>query len=90
MQLDQIRKYERRALRDLHNEVREITPDDVVKLVLEVRKLRQENGQLKCEVDSLREQIQYFIPRRRVRRVYKQIKKILEQDGITDDLDVED
>lgn len=90
MQLDQIRKYERRALRDLYNEVREITPDDVVKLVLEVRKLRQENGQLKNEVDSLREQVQYFIPRRRVRRVYKQIKKILEQDGITDDLDIED
>lgn len=89
MQLDQIRKYERRALRDLHNEVREITPDDVVKLVLEVRKLRQENGQLKSEISGYKEQLENYIPRRRVRRIYQQVKKILEQDGITDDLDEE-
>lgn len=90
MQLDQIRKYERRALRDLSNEVREITPDDVVKIIVELRKLRQENGQLKCEVSSLKEKLDNYIPRRRVRRIYQQVKKILEQDGVTGDLDVEE
>ena len=30
------------------------------------------------------------IPRRRVRRIYKQVKKILKQDGITDELEDED
>lgn len=39
----------------------------------ELKKLRAENHDLK-------EQIQNYIPRRRVRRVYKQLKKILEQD----------
>lgn len=89
MQLDQIRKYERRALRDLNNEVREITPDDVVKIIIELRNLRQENGQLKSEIAGYKEQLQNYIPRRRVRRIYQQVKKILEQDGITDDLDEE-
>lgn len=41
----------------------------------ELKKLRAENHDLK-------EQIQNYIPRRRVRRVYKQLKKILEQDLI--------
>lgn len=36
----------------------------------ELKKLRAENHDLK-------EQIQNYIPRRRVRRVYKQLKKIL-------------
>lgn len=41
----------------------------------ELKKLRIENHDLK-------EQIQNYIPRRRVRRVFKQLKKILEQDLI--------
>ena len=41
----------------------------------ELKKLRAENHDLK-------EQIQNYIPRKRVRRVYKQLKKILEQDLI--------
>lgn len=41
----------------------------------ELKKLRAENHDLK-------EQMQNYIPRRRVRRVYKQLKKILEQDLI--------
>ena len=41
----------------------------------ELKKLRAENHDLK-------EQIQNYIPRRRVRRVYKQLKKILGQDLI--------
>ena len=39
----------------------------------DIVKLRQENHDLK-------EQLKYFIPRRRVRRVYKQLKKILNED----------
>ncbi|MGN1327660.1 MAG: hypothetical protein ACI4VQ_06285 [Clostridia bacterium] len=35
---------------------------------------------------NMKEQLKYFIPRRRVRRVYKQLQKILEQDGIVGDL----
>ena len=46
----------------------------------EIIELRKENHNLK-------EQLENFIPRRRVRRVFKQLKKILEQDGITDDLE---
>lgn len=41
----------------------------------ELKKLRVENNDLKQRVQS-------YIPRRRVRRVYKQLKKILEQDLI--------
>lgn len=41
----------------------------------ELKKLRAENHDLK-------EQIKNYIPRKRVRRVYKQLKKILEQDLI--------
>lgn len=53
-------------------------------------KLKEENSRLKNENHNLKEQIENYIPRRRVRRVFKQLKKILEQDGITDDLIDED
>ena len=43
-------------------------------------KLEDENRKLKSEVIDLKEQLQSYIPRRRVRRVYKQLRKILEQD----------
>lgn len=43
-------------------------------------KLEEENRKLKSEVNDLKEQLQSYIPRRRVRRVYKQLRKILEQD----------
>lgn len=48
-------------------------------------KLKQENGKLKSENAALKEQLQYFIPRRRVRRVYKLLKIILEGDKNIDD-----
>lgn len=35
--------------------------------------------QLKSEVGTMKEQLQMFIPRRRVRRVYKMLSKILEK-----------
>lgn len=47
----------------------------------------KELGRLKNENDSLKEQLENFIPRRRVRRIFKMTKKILEQDGITGDLE---
>ena len=43
-------------------------------------KLEDENRKLKSQVNDLKEQLQSYIPRRRVRRVYKQLRKILEQD----------
>lgn len=43
-------------------------------------KLEDENRKLKSEINDLKEQLQSYIPRRRVRRVYKQLRKILEQD----------
>ena len=60
------------------------------KLKQEKGKLKQEKGKLKAEIHNLKEQIENFIPRRRVRRVYKMLKKILEQDGITNDLDLDE
>lgn len=39
----------------------------------EIKKLKEENKMLKEQLDN-------FIPRRRIRRVFKQLKKILEQD----------
>ena len=43
-------------------------------------KIEDENRKLKSEVNDLKEQLQSYIPRSRVRRVYKQLRKILEQD----------
>ena len=43
-------------------------------------KIEDENRKLKSEVNDLKEQLQSYIPRRRVRRVFKQLRKILEQD----------
>lgn len=43
-------------------------------------KIEDENRKLKSEVNDLKEKLQSYIPRRRVRRVYKQLRKILEQD----------
>lgn len=53
----------------------------------EFYKLLEENSKLRSENHALKEQLKMFIPRRRVRRVYKMLGKILAQDGITDDLD---
>lgn len=42
---------------------------------------KKEYEKLKLENHDLKEQLKYFIPRRRVRRIYKLIKDILEKDG---------
>lgn len=45
-------------------------------------KIEEELKKLRAENHDLKEKMQNYIPRRRVRRVYKQLKKILEQDLI--------
>ena len=42
------------------------------------------------ENHDLKQKLENFIPRRRVRRIYKQVEKILKQDGIIDDLEDDD
>lgn len=42
----------------------------------------EEIKKLKSELAAKDEQLKSYIPRRRVRRVYKQLKKVLEQDLI--------
>lgn len=44
----------------------------------------EEIQQLKNEKASLEEKLRSYIPRRRVRRVFKQLKHILEQDVVTE------
>lgn len=56
-------------------------------LLNENAKKNETINNLKCENYDMKEQLQFFIPRRRVRRVYKQLGKILVQDGMIDDLE---
>ena len=42
--------------------------------------MEKELNRLKTENHDLKEQVQNYIPRRRVRRIYKDLKKILEKD----------
>lgn len=46
----------------------------------EARKISDELQKLRTENHDLKEQLENYIPRRRVRRVYKQLKTILEAD----------
>lgn len=66
-----------------------MNPKDVLLIISEYERVNKENIDLKNENHILKERLENYIPRRRVRRIYKQVKKILEQDGITDDLDIE-
>lgn len=61
--------------------------DEMLKINLKNHKLEEENKILKQENHNLKKQLENFIPRRRVRRVYKMLGKILKQDGIVDDLE---
>ncbi len=42
--------------------------------------------ELNNEINALKEQLKSYIPRRRVRRVYKQLKHILEQDIVGENI----
>ena len=61
-----------------------------IKLKSELETYKEQILELKQENHTLKEKLENFIPRRRVRRIYKQVKKILEQDGIVDDLEEEE
>lgn len=51
--------------------------------------MEKELHDLKCENAALKEQLQYFIPRRQVRRVYKMLGNILDADtNIKPDLEI--
>lgn len=86
----EIRKIKRDLKRDIVVKSNSIDLNRVLYLVEDYERALEENGRLKSDNHILRERLENFIPRRRVRRVYKQLYKILTQDGITDDLETEE
>lgn len=82
----EIRKIKRDLKRDILVKSNLTDLSRVLYLVEDYERVLEENGKLKSDNHILKEKLENFIPRRRVRRVYKQIYKILTQDGITDDL----
>lgn len=86
----EIRKIKRDLKRDILVKSNSTDLSRVLYLVEDYEKVLEENGRLKSENNIFKEKLENFIPRRRVRRVYKQLYKILTQDGITDDLETEE
>lgn len=67
----------------------EILNQEIFRLNLLNHRLKDTNIKLVNENHDLKQKLENYIPRRRVRRIYKQVGKILKQDGITDDLEEE-
>ena len=86
----EIRKIKRDLKRDILVKSNSTDLSHVLYLVEDYEKVLEENGRLKSDNHILKERLENFIPRRRVRRVYKQLHKILTQDGITEDLETEE
>lgn len=86
----EIRKIKRDLKRDILVKSNSTDLSRVLYLVEDYERVLEENGKLKSENNIFKEKLENFIPRRRVRRVYKQLYKILTQDGITDDLETEE
>lgn len=86
----EIRKIKRDLKRDILVKSNSTDLSRVLYLVEDYERVLEENGKLKSENNIFKERLENFIPRRRVRRVYKQLHKILTQDGITDDLETEE
>lgn len=86
----EIRKIKRDLKRDILVKSNSTDLSRVLYLVEDYERVLEENGELKSDNHILKERLENFIPRRRVRRVYKQLYKILTQDGITDDLETEE
>ena len=86
----EIRKIKRDLKRDILVKSNSTDLNRVLYLVKDYERVLEENGRLKSDNHILKEKLENFIPRRRVRRVYKQLYKILTQDGITDDLKTEE
>ena len=86
----EIRKIKRDLKRDIVTKSNSTDLGRVLNLVEDYERILGENGRLKSDNHILKEKLENFIPRRRVRRVYKQLYKILTQDGITNDLETEE
>lgn len=86
----EIRKMKRDLKRDILVKSNSTDLNRVLYLVEDYERVLEENGKLKSDNHILKERLENFIPRRRVRRVYKQLYKILTQDGITEDLETEE
>lgn len=86
----EIRKIKRDLKRDILVKSNSTNLSRVLYLVEDYERVLEENRKLKSDNHILKERLDNFIPRRRVRRVYKQLYKILTQDGITDDLETEE
>ena len=86
----EIRKIKRDLKRDIAVKSNSTNLSRVLYLVEDYEKVLEENGKLKSDNHILKERLENFIPRRRVRRVYKQLYKILTQDDITNDLETEE
>ena len=86
----EIRKIKRDLKRDILVKSNSTDLNRVLYLVEDYERVLEENGRLKSDNHILKERLENFIPRRRVRRVYKQLYKILTQDGITNDLEIEE
>ena len=86
----EIRKIKRDLKRDILVKSNSTDLSRVLYLVEDYERVLEENGKLKSENNIFKEKLENFIPRRRVRRVYKQLYKILTQDGITDDLETKE
>ena len=86
----EIKKIKRDLKRDIVTKSNSTDLNRVLHLVEDYERVLGENGRLKNDNHILRERLENFIPRRRVRRVYKQLYKILIQDGITNDLETEE
>lgn len=86
----EIRKIKKDLKRDILVKSNSTDLNRVLYLVGDYERVLEENGRLKSDNHILKERLENFIPRRRVRRVYKQLYKILTQDGITNDLEIEE
>lgn len=87
MEKFKIKKIKRDIKRDISVNSRSTDLNQVLLLIEDYEKVLEDRTNLRNENHILKERLENYIPRRRVRRVYKQLHKILTQDGIVDDLE---
>lgn len=87
MEKFKIKKIKRDIKRDILVNSRSTNLNQVLLLIEDYEKVLEDRTNLRNENHILKERLENYIPRRRVRRVYKQLRKILIQDGIVDDLE---
>lgn len=81
-----IKKLKRDIKRDILVKSNSTDLNRVLYLIEDYEKVLEDRINLKNENHILKERLKNYIPRRRVRRVYKQLYKILTQDGVVNDL----